>query len=77
MVQINGKRTLFSQNWSDINNAKKYRLQDFYYTCTFDLHDCVRDMMTKTGTADFMKCASKIYFRTIHHADKYWIMPER
>ena len=31
--------------------------------------------MTKTGTADLMKCASKIELIAcdIHHADKYWI----
>ena len=29
LVQNNGKKTLFSQNWSD-NDAKKYRLRDFY-----------------------------------------------
>ena len=55
MVQNSGKRTLFPQNWSD-NDAKKYRLQDIFA--------CVRDKMTKTGTADLMKCASKIQFRT-------------
>ena len=31
--------------------------------------------MTNTDTADLMKCASKMHFRTIHHADKYWIRP--
>ena len=35
LIQNNGKRNLFSPNWSD-NNAKKNRLQDFY--TTFDLH---------------------------------------
>ena len=30
--------------------------------------------MTKTGTADLMKCASKIHACDIHHADKYWII---
>ena len=38
---------------------------------------CVGDKMNKTGTADLMKCASKIYFKNvvcnIHHADKYMI----
>ena len=29
LFQTNGKRNLFSQNWSD-NDAKKKRLQDFY-----------------------------------------------
>ena len=29
LIQDNGKRTLFLQNWSD-NDAKKYGLQDFY-----------------------------------------------
>ena len=29
LVQNNGNRNLFSQNWSD-NDAKKNRLQDFY-----------------------------------------------
>ena len=29
LVQNNGKRILFSQNWFD-NDAKKNRLQDFY-----------------------------------------------
>ena len=36
LVQNSGKRTLFPQNWSD-NDAKKYRLQDFYNI--FDLQD--------------------------------------
>ena len=35
LVQNNGKRILFPQNWSD-NDAKKYRLQDFHDI--FDLH---------------------------------------
>ena len=35
LVQNNGKRTLFPQNWSD-NDAKKDRLQGFYDI--FDLH---------------------------------------
>ena len=30
LFQNNGKRNLFSQNWSD-NDTKKNRLQDFYY----------------------------------------------
>ena len=53
LFQNNSKRNLFSQNWSD-NDAKKDRLQDFYdiFICT-----CKRDKMTKTGTADHMKCA--------------------
>ena len=59
MVQNSGKRTLFPQNWSD-NDVKKYRLHDFYDIFGFA---CVRDKMTKTGTTDFMKCASKIHFR--------------
>ena len=29
LVQNNGKRNLFSQNWSD-NDTKKNRLHDFY-----------------------------------------------
>ena len=37
--------------------------------------------MTKTGTADRMKCASKNLFLElvacyIYHADKYWIRPK-
>ena len=59
MVQNSGKRTLFPQNWSD-TDAKKYRLKIFMIF----LFACVRDKMTKTGTADLMQCASKIYFRT-------------
>ena len=35
LFQNNGKRNLFSQNWSN-NNAKKNKLQDFYNT--FYLH---------------------------------------
>ena len=54
LVQNNGKRNLFSQNWSG-NDAKKKRQQDFYNI----LIRCVRDEMTKTDTA----CASKIYFQ--------------
>ena len=46
-----------SQNWCD-NDAKKKMLQDFYDF----LFARVGDKMTKTGTADLMKCASKIYF---------------
>ena len=84
LFQNNGKRNLFSQNWSD-NDAKnkkkkkkkkkkknnrkqkkkkkkkrkeKKRLQDFYDI----VFARVGDKMTKTGTADLMKCASKIYF---------------
>ena len=56
--QNNGKRNLFSQNWSD-NDAKKNRLQDFYDIFLFAR---VGDKMTKTGTVDLMKYASKIYF---------------
>ena len=60
MVRNSGKRTLFPQNWSD-NDAKTYRLQDFYDVFLFA---CVRDKMTKTSTADLNECASKIHFRT-------------
>ena len=35
LVQNNGERNLFSQNWSD-NDVKKNRLQEFYDI--FDLH---------------------------------------
>ena len=35
-----------------------------YKIFTIFLFACVRDKMTKTGTADLMKCASKIHFRT-------------
>ena len=33
-----------------------------YKICSFFLSARVGDKMTKTGTADLMKCASKIYF---------------
>ena len=58
LFQNNGKGNLFSQNWSD-NDAKKNGLPDFYDIFLFAR---VGDKMTKTGTADLMKCASKIYF---------------
>ena len=58
LFQNNWKRQ-FSQN-SSHNDAKKNRLQDFY-----DIFARVGDEMTKTGTADCMKCASRILvFRT-------------
>ena len=60
LVQNNGKRNLFSQNWSG-NDAKNNRLQDFYDVFDFWFAD-MTDKMTKTGTADLMKWASKIYF---------------
>ena len=53
LFQNNGKRNLFSQNWSE-NDAKKNRRQVFYDI--FYLHDWVGDKMTKTGRADLMKC---------------------
>ena len=53
MFQNNWKRNLLSQNWSD-NDAKKNRLQDFYGV--FFLSARVGDRMTKTGTADRIKC---------------------
>ena len=59
LFQNNGKRNMFSQNWSD-SDAKRKRLQDFYDI--FYLHVQLGDKMTKTGTADPMKWASKIYF---------------
>ena len=47
---------------------------------TISLFARVGDKMTKTDTADLVKCASKIYVRTlacdIRHADKYWIRPK-
>ena len=58
LFQNNWKRNLFSQNWSN-NDAKTNRLQDFY---DFFLFALVGDELTKTGTADRIKCASKIYF---------------
>ena len=54
MLQNNRKRFFFSQNWFD-NDAKK-RFQRYF------LFAPVEDEMTKTGTADLVKCASKIYF---------------
>ena len=48
-----GKEICFHKIGS-IMMAKKYRLQDFYDI--FDLH--VYEKMTKTGTADLMKCAN-------------------
>ena len=57
LFQNNGKRNLFSLNWSD-NDSKKNRMHDFYDI----VFARVGDKMTKTGTADLMKCASKIYF---------------
>ena len=59
LFQNNGKRNLFSQNWSD-NDAKKNRLQDFY--------DIIYLHMQETGwpkLVDLMKCASKIYFENL------------
>ena len=72
-----GKRNLLSQNWSD-NDAKKNRLHDFLRSFLFAR---VGDKMTKTGTADLMKCASKIYFYkwslTIHITQtSIWIRPQ-
>ena len=60
LFQNNGKRNLFSQNWSD-NDAKMNRLKEFYDIFLFAR---VGDKMTKTGTADLMKGASKSIFRT-------------
>ena len=57
LFQNNWKRNSFSQNSSD-DDAKRNRLQDFLYF----LFARVGDKMTKTGTADRMKCASKINF---------------
>ena len=56
LFQNNRKSNLFSQNWS--NDDAKNRLQDFYNI----LSARVGDQMTKTGTAELMKYASKIYF---------------
>ena len=58
LFQNNGKRTFFSPFWSN-NDAKKNRLQDLLQ---YFLSARVGDKMTKTSTADLMKCASKIYF---------------
>ena len=37
--------------------------------------------MSKTGTPDLMKCASKIHFRArrvrYHHEDKYWVIADK
>ena len=57
LFQNNWKGNLFSQNWSD-NDAKKIG----YKISTIILFAPVGDKMTKIGTADPMKCASKIYF---------------
>ena len=57
MAQNKGKRNLFSQNWSDNNARKKgYKIPTVFLIC------CIREKMSKTGTADLMNCASKIYF---------------
>ena len=57
LFQNNWKRSLFSQNSFD-NDDKKNRLQDLRYF----LFARIGDKMSKTGTADRMKCASRIYF---------------
>ena len=48
LFQNNGKRNLFSQNWSD-NGAIKNRLQDVYDAVQYFLFARVGDKMTKTG----------------------------
>ena len=58
LFQNDGERNLFSQNWAD-NDAKKKSLQDLYNIFLFAR---VGEKVTKNGTADLMKCASKIYF---------------
>ena len=59
LFQNNGKRNLFSKNWSD-NDATRF-VQCFWFA-----H--VRDKMTKTSTADLKKCASKLYFQNSSRA---------
>ena len=67
LFQNNGKRNLFSKNWSD-NDAKKKKKkkkkkkEKATRFLRYILFAGVGDKMTKTGTADLMKCASKIYF---------------
>ena len=53
-----------------------------YKISTIFLFAHVGDKMLKTGTADLMECASKIYSSLelvacdIRHADKYWNRPK-
>ena len=57
LFQNDGKRNLFSQNWSS-NDARKKG----YKISMILLFARIGDKMTETGTADLMKCASKICF---------------
>ena len=74
LVQNSGKRTLFPQNWSD-NDAKKYRLQDFYDM--FDLHvwetRWPKQVQQISRTA-LLKYILELVACDIRHADKYWII---
>ena len=74
LVQNSGKRTLFPQNWSD-NDAKKYRLQDFYDI--FDLHVWETrwpKQVQQISWNALLKYILELVACDIHHADKYWII---
>ena len=74
LVQNGGKRTLFPQNWSD-NDAKKYRLQDFYDI--FYLHVWETrwpKQVQQISWNALLKYILELVACDIHHADKYWII---
>ena len=59
LFQINGKEICFHKIGPIMMEKKKYI---GYKISMIFLFARVGDKMTKTGTADHMKCASKIYF---------------
>ena len=74
LVQNSGKRTSLPQHWSD-NDAKKYRLQDFYDI--FDLHVLETRWPKQVQLISWnalLKYILELVACDIHHADKYWII---
>ena len=74
LVQNSGKKTLFPQNWSD-NDAKKYRLQDFYDM--FDLYvweTIWPKQVQQISWNALLKYILELVACDIRHADKYWII---